>query len=267
MLNIEKIKNLLQMYGVFMLLLCAMPVRAWDTPPQNISTYSHWTSETSVIFNLAAFSFIDDGSSQLRVSLTPPTEGSEAGTIAQRDLWTYLDGKVVVKVQSYKDANNTTKVWFRIGGVTRDDKNALIKGMFYIWYGKQSMATVNYEMWYDPFPIVTAPAGIIDLGTCHKSFKGNILSKPFSVDINIYGYLNGASYGLTRTFNFGALPAGASFTDSNGQTISAGNVTTLNAAITEPPYSITDTFNARLDCDKANAGVQTWVANIVYTAQ
>ncbi|MCU6359051.1 hypothetical protein [Enterobacter quasiroggenkampii] len=249
------------------ILFFAMPVLAWDTAQQSIDTYTQWYHESAANSSTNTFKYTDNGSSEVRLSLKPPTEGSQEGKVMSPGKWTYLDGKILVRGAITKKADNTTLMRFEIGGDGRDNKSGLYKGTFYVWYGKQAMATVTYNMFYSPFPIVTAPSSVIDLGTCHKSVKGEILSQPVSVDVKIYGYLNGGNYELTRKINFSNLPVGADFIDGSGQTISDGELVTLDASIPEPYFSITDNINARLNCDQASIGVQSWTANIVYTIQ
>lgn len=148
------------------------------------------------------------------------------------------------------------------------DKVGVLKGTFYMWYGKQAMATVTWDMWYAPFPKVEAPAGVIDLGECHKSVKGIVLSKAVEPRVDVYGYLNGGTYQITRTLQPGALPTGASFTEAdNSTTVENGVPKVLNASIPEPYFTINDKFIAKLDCDKANVGVQTWNVKVTYSIQ
>lgn len=248
--------------------LYSVKVWAWDSAPQMLNQTMHWTTEKSFRSLNVKFKYKDDGSSVVRYSLTPPTEGSVSGEPFLDGIWRPLDSRLVARSRAPAvDADGYTTFTVDIGGITRVDKSELFTGTFYIWYGKQTMATINYTVFYDPFIVLSSPTGVIDLGTCHKSVKGVTLSKPVSIAATVYGYLNGANVVLTRTVNFSTLPEGASFTNSRGGVIMSGEITTLNTAIPSPPYSINDTFNARLNCDEASIGVHTWSANLVYTVQ
>lgn len=94
-----------------------------------------------------------------------------------------------------------------------------------------------------------------------------ILTKLVNSTINIYGYLNGQAYSTSRTLTFANLPAGASFTESNGTIITTGGTKSLQSSISAPPLVINDTFNAKLNCDQATVGVQTCSANMTYIVQ
>lgn len=263
----EKMLNSTRLCCTLVMLMFVRPVLAWDTAPQSFNAWTHWSSPRVGFSSANSFVYTDDGTSKLRLSTIAPTEGSTSGNEMKTNQWTYLDGKVVIRTRDEKNINGKKSVQFDIGGVGAENQSGLHKGTFYVWYGKNAMATLSYEMYYLPHPIVTAPTEVIDLGICHKSVKGDILSKAVNIDAKILGYLNNSSYGLTRTINFGHLPVGADFIDSSGQAISNGKAISLDASISEPPFTISDTFNARLNCDQASIGVQSWTANVVYTIQ
>lgn len=239
---------------------------AWEMEPQVADTTIHWWSETGNTMDAKFFAYKNNGKSVLRYSLTPPFEGSTAGRQAQFNKWNPMDGKLVVRFRnSGKTSDGFEQVWLEVGGDTRNDKNKLYTGIIYLWYGEQRMITYSYTMWYDPFVIVSSPSGVIDLGTCHKVNKGDILSKDIMMNLNIYGYTNGGPISATRTMNFGALPKGAFFTQKTGSIIKSGKVESVGAVTT--PNSLSDTFSAKLNCDEANVGLQTWNVGVTYTVQ
>lgn len=263
----EKMINRARVCCTLLILMFVMPVLAWDTAPQSYNAWTHWSGPKAPISSATYFVYTDDGTSKLRLSTKAPTEGSTSGNEMKINQWTELDGKVVVRAVDEKNVNGKKSVRFDIGGVGEGNYSGYITGTFYVWHGKNAMATFRYNMYYLPFPNVTAPTEVINLGICHKSVKGDILSKPVNIDAKVFGYLNNASYGLTRTIKFGNLPAGADFIDSSGKVISNGKAMILDASISEPPFTMSDTFNARLNCDQASVGVQSWSANVVYTIQ
>lgn len=185
--TIIRIIDTARIFSALGLMLCAMPALAWDTPPQIRKHDTHWTSETFDYFTGGAmFNYTDDGTSQVRYSLTPPVEGSTAGTVFKGG-WNTLDGKVVIRGNTQNLGGNDFAITtFNVGGNGRENKSGSFSGGVYFWYGKQAMATINWTMHYDPFPIVTIPSGVIDLGTCHKLVSGTVLSKPVSSSITIY---------------------------------------------------------------------------------
>lgn len=241
---------------------------AWDIPPRNGAYSTSWDTETYYwALPGVIFSYTNDGTSQVRYSLTPPVEGSTAGSVFKNG-WNDLDGKVVFRANTRNLSDNKVELAdINIGGSGRDNKNGFQSGVFYLWYGKQAMATVNWTMYYLPFPVVTMPTGVIDLGTCHKSVKGNVLSKKINASIDIYGYLNSSTYSLTRTLTPSALPKGAYFTNDDNSALTTGVPTTLISSIPEPKTTSTDSFNALLNCDEADVGVQTWNVKVTYTLQ
>lgn len=242
------------------------PSLAWELTPLVTHVTVHWWSEVGNNGDIKYFLYKNDGKSVLRYSLTPPFEGSTAGTQAQFNKWNPMDGELVVR---FRDDGMTPdgfkKSWIEVGGVTRNDKNKLYTGTIYVWYGDQRMMTYNYTMWYDPFVIVSSPSGVIDLGTCHKANKGDILSKDIMMNLNIYGYTNGGPISATRSMNLGALPKGAFFTQKTGSIINSGKVESIGAVTT--PNSLRDIFSAKLNCDEANVGLQTWNIIVTYTVQ
>ncbi|MGK8934070.1 hypothetical protein ACRS85_15050 [Pluralibacter gergoviae] len=243
---------------------------AWDVAPKTLNITTHWTSEASNTSSANFFSYNDDGSSVVRYSLTPPVEDSTSGNVMKFGSWNYLDGKVVIRADnSPKDRGNTTNdiYNFNIGGVTQMDKNDIKTGTVYIWYGKQAMVTVNWMMYYDPFPKISVSSGVYDLGTCHKSESGKTLTKSVEAVVDIYGNLNGNSYLASRKLTYSNLPAGAFFTENNGDMIASGVAKTLSSSISSPHLAINDEFNAQLNCDQATVGVQNWSAKVTYTIQ
>lgn len=239
----------------------------WDSAPQSYSIGTRWASEAVSVGAAAGFTFVDDGSSEIRYSLTPPTEGSSEGVGFVTPAWNTLDGKSVFRAKVEDDGNGKKVLKFNFGGVTRNDKNGIVKGTFYMWYGTQSMATINWSYYYAPFPVITPPAGVIDLGVCHKSEKAKVLSKEFSIGIDVFGYLNSAVYNISRTFKQSTAPDGAYFTDLNGLKISIGSVDVIRSAIPEPHVQYTDNMIALIECDKINVGKVSWNLNLTYTVE
>jgi len=248
---------------------------AWDTPPQVYNMNNRYTQGGSEGTNfggrIQTLTYIDDGSSQVRYSLTQPTEGSTSGEVFKFATWLKLDvvngNNIVFRAENYEPGDNKTVLWgTRVAGkYDREDKDGYMSGVFYIWYGKQAMATINWTLMYYPFPAIAIPSGVIDLGICHKSVSGRVLTKPVNSTIAIHGWSNGVPYSATRTLTFSNLPDGVSFTEGDGMQITSGITKMLSSPTTSIPITISDTFNARLDCDQAKVGVQTWRANVTYT--
>lgn len=243
-------------------------VFAWDNVQGDSAVNTVWITPTKPGGNIYSFSYTDDGSSQVRYSLTRPTEGSTLGEVFTNLKWNYLgSGGVATRGTLIDLGGNEFKITQGIMGGGLTTRNKLMSGEFYIWYGKQTMKKIIWTLSYRPFPVITVPSGVIDLGNCHKSVSKTVLKRPVNSTIDIDGYLGGVNYAATRTLTFSALPDGATFTEDDGTQIMTGVAKVLNNSIPQSPFTINDTFTAQLDCDQAKVGVQTWKANVTYTVE
>ncbi|MFT4274697.1 MAG: hypothetical protein QM578_27255 [Pantoea sp.] len=244
------------------LLLTPAAQGAWKYE-HTFSTLNIWTSPRGAIEGPLSY---ESGGDEFHYSDSRPANVNDGAALTSGS-WHKMGNGLMVRITLYKDGGGFSYMFGADGSTGYvEDYSGTHSGTAYIW-NNDYLWEIDYTMYYQPFPEVVVPSGVVDLGTCHKSVGGR-LSKEVRIGVRIHGYTNGGTYPLYRSITSSDTPAGGEYTDSNQNPITLGVDNEIISSVSSAlPQDYTDTFNAVLDCDKAPIGNLTWSASVKYTIE
>ncbi|MFT4269375.1 MAG: hypothetical protein QM578_00010 [Pantoea sp.] len=234
---------------------------------QKTETYSStfkWLGHGGVMSGELSLPYTEESGTSWRLSGTSPSNIND-GTVINFDDWSAGASAGLPVDVNLKKRSTLAKLDIGIPG-SWENQSRKFEGALYLWYGSQTLYIINYVTYILPWPYVTLPESTVDLGTCHKSISGTILSKKIDVNVRVYGFQDGGTYPLYRTMSSSDTPSGGDYRDNNGNVVNFDDEVEILSNV-EQSQEYTDSFSAILDCDKAPIGNLTWSVSLKYTIE
>lgn len=238
---------------------------ALDSPKvQNMSTRWRTLGIGTGYNNSFYFEPDPDGNDKFYFSLNPPSDYKQGTELSINSWNNIVSGKVGMRLEGSPSSGQlgvNFGRWYNEGGL-----DGVVTGKVYLWHNDTELSEINYSYYYEPFAILSASTGTIDLGTCHKYQSSGIsLNKSFDISLDVHGYTNNASYAIDRTIKSTNTPAGVLYKDSSDNLLNINESKNMTNFSTQPPMSLKDTIKVILNCDEAPVGNLHWSLSLTYT--